>query len=83
MLLRLAAVAIVLAALTAPSAAQPAFTTGLSPREQAALESARGHELRGDEQQAFEAYRAFVQLDGDAIDIDLRFAAMARARLGL
>ena len=83
MLLRPVAVALTLAALAIPAFAQGAFTTNLSPLEQAALESARGHEARGDEIQAFEAYRSFVQLDGEAIDIDLKFAAMARARLGL
>jgi FlaG/FlaF family flagellin (archaellin) len=83
MLLRLIAVALTLAALTVPAFAQSSFTTSLSPQEQAALESARTHELRGDEVQTFEAYRAFVQLDGEAVDIDLKFAAMARARLGL
>lgn len=83
MLLRPIAVALTLAALTIPAFAQTTFTTNLSPQEQAALESARTHEQRGDEVQAFEAYRAFVQLDGDAVDIDLKFAAMARARLGL
>lgn len=46
------------------------------------LESARTHEMRGDEAQAFEAYRAFAQFDRDAVDVNLRFAAMARARLG-
>ena len=83
MLLRPVAVALTLAALAIPAFAQGAFTTNLSPLEQAALESARGHEARGDEIQAFEAYRSFVQLDGEAIDIDLKFAAMTRARLGL
>jgi hypothetical protein len=83
MLLRPVAVALTLAALAIPAFAQTSFTTNLSPQEQATLESARAHELRGDEVLAFEAYRAFVQLDGEAIDIDLKFAAMARARLGL
>jgi hypothetical protein len=83
MFLRPIAVALTLAALTVPAFAQTSFTTNLSPQEQATLESARTHEQRGDEVLAFEAYRAFVQLDGEAIDIDLKFAAMARARLGL
>jgi hypothetical protein len=83
MLLRPVAVALTLAVLTIPAFAQSPFTNNLSPQEQAALESARTHEQRGDEVQAFEAYRAFVQLDGNAVDIDLKFAAMARARLGL
>src|SRR6266487_960423 len=81
MLLRPIAVALTLAALTIPGFAQT-FTANLSPQEQAALESARTHDLRGDELQAFVAYRAFVQLDGAAVHIDLKFAAMARARLG-
>jgi hypothetical protein len=70
-----------LAAMTAASAAQ--IFPSLSPQEQSALESARSHEMRGDERQAFDAYRDFVQLDRDAVDVTLRFAAMARARLGL
>jgi hypothetical protein len=83
MLLRPIAVALTLAALTIPAFAQTLFTTNLSSQEQAALESARTHELRGDEVLAFEAYRTFVQLDGEAADIALKLAAMARARLGL
>lgn len=81
MLLRFSAAALCLAAMTAVSFAQT-FTTSLSSQEQAALESARTHEQRGDEALAFDAYRSFVQFDGETIDIDLKFAAMARARLG-
>lgn len=80
MLLRLSALATVL--LAVPVFAQTLKVPLLSESESSILAGARAHEARGDDQRAFEAYRQFLQSDRDTIDVALRFAAMARARLG-
>lgn len=84
MLLRLTALVLTAATITTSCLAQGrAFKApGLSEQESFALQTARTHEARGEEALAFEVYRHFIQFDRDAVDVDLKFAAMTRARLG-
>ena len=82
MISRFTSIVLVLAAVST-SYAQTLPAPSLSEAESQALELARGHESRGREAEAFEAYRNFLSFDRDAIDVHLHFAGMARARLGL
>jgi len=80
---RLSAAVLILAALAAPCAAETEFKVPkLSDTQSRALQDARAQDARGDEAAAFAAWRALLQTDIDAIDVALRVAAMARARLG-
>jgi hypothetical protein len=74
---------ILVLALLAPAHAQTFSDFGLSGYQQRTLQDARAHEARGDEAQAFALYRDFLQSAPDALDVALRFAAMARVRIGL
>ena len=72
-----------LAALPLAAQAQTFKAPNLSEYEQRTLADARAYEARGDEERAFETYRLFLQSDRDAVDVALRFAAIARVRMGL
>jgi hypothetical protein len=80
-LLRLSALAAVIS-LCVPVEAQTFNAPVLTEQDRATLADARALEARGDDQRALEAYRLFLQAGHDTIDIALRFAGMARARLG-
>jgi hypothetical protein len=81
LVLRRSALVLVLG-LLGPAHAQTFHASSLSDEQQRVLQDARAHEARGDEGQAFRLYLDFLHSDHDALDVALRVAAMARARIG-